>query len=324
MHVRDGRVVDEQRRLAQLGRRLDQLLAIFARREAAAELVGVDPPLRAEHALGQFEAGHFQAHKQRGHVGLDGHVFGHVGGQRGLAHARPGGQHHELRVVQPAGQIVEVLEAGGHAHPFAVLQAGVDAVESLDQQVVDFDDLVGAPLVVDGEDLLLRPAHHFPGLDGGLVGVAEDFGAGVDQGPQGGLVADDFRIIDGVGRIGNRMDHFGQVGRAAHGLQVAAVREPLEEQGGVDAQAQVVHGQQMGVEFLVGVGVEVGGPHHQRHVVAQVGVQQQAAEHAFFGVEILRRQAVEDFGTDGGGGAARVSAVSSSHGKSPPIAMRGR
>ena len=104
-----GRVVDEQRRLAQLGRRLDQLLPVVAREKAAAELVGVDPALRAEHALGQFEPGHFQAHEQRRHVGLDGHVLGDVRGQGGLAHARPGGQHDELRIVQPAGQIVEVL-----------------------------------------------------------------------------------------------------------------------------------------------------------------------------------------------------------------------
>ena len=125
-------------------------------------------------------------------------------------------------------------------------------------------------------------------------------------------------IIDGVGRIRNGMDHFGQVGRAADGLQVATAAQPLQEQRGVDPQALVVHGQQMGAELLVGVGVEIGRPQHQCHVVAQIGVQQQAAEHAFFGVEVLRGQAVEDFRTDGGSGAARVSAISSSHGKKPP------
>ena len=63
-----------------------------------------------------------------------------------------------------------------------------------------------------------------------------------------------------------------------------------------------MHRQQVAVELLVGVGVEVVGADHQRDVVAEVRVQQQAAQHALFGIEVVRRQAVEYFGTDAGRG----------------------
>ena len=176
-------------------------------------------------------------------------------------------------------------------------------------------DLVGAPLVVDGEDLLLGPADHFARIERRLVGVAEDFGAGVDQRPQRGLVADDLGIVDGVGGVGHRVER-PRPDRPAPpiGLQIAGRAQPLQQQRGVDAAALVVHRQQVGVELLVGVGVEIVGPKHQRHVVAEVRVQQDAAQHALFGVEVVRRQAVEYFGTNPGRRAAGVGAIGGGHG----------
>ena len=101
----------------------------------------------------------------------------------------------------PPVRLSRSCEAGGHAHALAVLQPGVDAVERLDQQVVDVGDLVGAALVVDGEDLLFGLADHLARIERRLVGVAEDFGAGVDQRAQRGLVADDLGVVDGVGGV---------------------------------------------------------------------------------------------------------------------------
>ena len=109
MQVRAGVSSMNSGALLSLAEASTSFVPVVAREKAAAELVGVDPALRAEHALGQFEPGHFQAHEQRRHVGLDGHVLGDVRGQGRLAHARPGGQHDELRIVQPAGQVVEVV-----------------------------------------------------------------------------------------------------------------------------------------------------------------------------------------------------------------------
>ncbi len=110
------------------------------------------------------------------------------------------------------------------------------------------------------------------------------------------------------------MEDFGQIGRAADQFQIAGRAQPLQEQRGVDAVALVVHRQQMAVELFVGFGVEVIGPEHQRDVVGQVRVQEDAAEHPFFGVEVVRRQAVEYFGTNAGGCAAGVRAIGGGHG----------
>ena len=154
---------------------------------------------------------------------------------------------------------------------------------------------------MDGEDLLLRPAEHFARVERRLVGVAEDFGAGVDQRPQRGLVADDLGVVNGVGGVGDRMQDLGQVGGAADGLQVAGGPQPFQHQRGVDPPPLVVHRHQVGVELLVGVGVEVVGTEDHDDVVAEVRVQQHAAQHALFGVQIVRRQAIEDFGADPGG-----------------------
>jgi hypothetical protein len=85
----------------------------------------------------------------------------------------------------------------------------------------------------------------------------------------------------------------------------------------------VVHRQQVAVELLVGVGVEVVGPNDQRDVVAEVRVQQDAAEHALFGFEVVWRQAIEDFGTDPRGSAAGVRAKYGGHGN-PSLIVRAR
>jgi len=43
----------------------------------------------------------------------------------------------------------------------------------------------------------------------------------------------------------------------------------------------------MGVELFVGLGVEIVGANHQGDVVGDVRVQQDAAQHALFGIEVM-------------------------------------
>ena len=103
---------------------------------------------------------------------------------------------------RPAGHAIQIGEAAGHAHAFRTLQPRVDPLEGLHHQVVGVDDLVVAPRVVDGEDFLFGLTDDVVGADAFVVGAAEDFGAGVDQRPQRGLLAHDVGVVDGVGRIG--------------------------------------------------------------------------------------------------------------------------
>ena len=104
------------------------------------------------------------------------------------------------------------------------------------------------------------------------------------------------------------MEHFGQVGRPADGLQIAR-REPLHQERDVDPLALVVHRQQVAVELLVGVGVEVFGVEQQGHVVARLGIQQQRAEHGPFRFQVLRGKAIKNLGTHPRGRHRHVQCV---------------
>ena len=290
------RVVDEQRRLAQLRRGLDEVFPIFAGEVSGAELVPVDSPSRAEHPLGQLEPGHFQADHQCGHVRFDRHVIGDVGCQRRFSHAGAGGQDHQLGIVQAAGQAVEIGEAGRNSGRAAVLQAVVDVGECVDEHVVHVGHLVGAALVVDGEDSLFRPADQLARIVGRVVGVAENLGAGMDQRPQRGLVADDPRVIGGMGGNGHGLQNLGQKRRASDRLQIAGLAESLDQQGRVEAAALAVHRDHVVVELAVGVGIKILRPQNQRHFIAEHRIKQQASQHAPFGIQVLGWQPVENFG----------------------------
>ena len=73
-----------------------------------------------------------------------------------------------------------------------------------------------------------------------------------------------------MGGDGHGVDHLGDVGRSADGLELAGLLEPLDQERGVDPLAGVVHGHDVAVELAVGVGVEVVGAEDQDHVVAEV------------------------------------------------------
>ena len=109
----------------------------------------------------------------------------------------------------------------GVASPYAARQTGVDAVEGLDEQILDVGHAIGSSPIVDGENLFLRVAEQFLRLVGRIPGIAENLGAGVDQFPHRGLVANDFRIVRRVVRIGDRLGHLAQIGRPADRLELA-------------------------------------------------------------------------------------------------------
>ena len=114
----------------------------------------------------------------------------------------------------------------------------------------------GSP-IVHGENLFLRMAEQFLGVVGRIPGIAENFRAGVDQLPHRGLVANDFRIVRRVVRIGDRLGHFGQIGSPANRLVLAFLNQPLAQEGDIDPLPLLMHGQQIAIQPLVGVGIKI-------------------------------------------------------------------
>jgi hypothetical protein len=102
----------------------------------------------------------------------------------------------------------------------------------------------------DREDTGLRPGQDLAGLVGGVVRIPQDVGARVDQRAQDRLVADDGRVVRGMGRVGHGLHHVGDHARAADPLEIALGLEPLHDDRGVDPLAGVVEIDQVAVERL--------------------------------------------------------------------------
>ena len=124
---------------------------------------------------------------------------GDVEGERRLAHARAGGQHDQVRVLEPGGELVQLAEAAGDAGQVAPVVGELgQAVEGLLEQRVHVLEVAGDALVGDPEDDLLGPIDQLGRLAHPLVAERCDLGAGPDQPAVGGRVADDLGVVAGV------------------------------------------------------------------------------------------------------------------------------
>ena len=74
--------------------------------------------------------------------------------QSGLAHGRTPGENDQIGFLEPGGQGVEVLEAGGHAHDLA-LGIALDQLEGLTQKRTDRREALFNRGFTDGENLAL-------------------------------------------------------------------------------------------------------------------------------------------------------------------------
>ena len=111
-HAGVARVVDPQRRLAELLAGVEDLLPAVLGHPTAAQLLAADPGLGGDESLRELGLGHLEREQRHG-VSLERRVLGDVGDQRRLAHRGPGGDHDQVAGLEAAGQLVDVLEAGG-------------------------------------------------------------------------------------------------------------------------------------------------------------------------------------------------------------------
>ena len=153
-------------------RGVHQLAPLVVRDRAVAQPIAVHLGHRAQQPVAQLDRRHFQADEQHRHAGVHRRVLGHVHGQRRLAHAGPRGQDDQLRLLQPAGELVEVVEPRLHAaEGVLVIHAGVDAVERLLQHLGDRRHLPGAAVFENREDPLLGLAENLARFARGIVGA---------------------------------------------------------------------------------------------------------------------------------------------------------
>ncbi len=93
-----------------------------------------------------------------------------------------------------------------------------------------------------------------------------------------GLVADNLGIIDGIGRMWDDVNYFGNICGAANRFQIPARTQSFQQQSGVYPAALVVHRHKVGEKFLMCLGVKIFGAHHKHHFIAKILIQKQAAD----------------------------------------------
>ena len=116
--------------------------------------------------------------------------------KRGFANARPRRQDHQIRLLEPTQQLVELGKTGGHAHDIALVP--VEVVDAIDHVVHDLPNghqIAADAALRDAEDELLGPVDHLIDVVGFLVGQRRDLACGADQPAEHGRPLDDVRIM---------------------------------------------------------------------------------------------------------------------------------
>ena len=178
-----------------------------------AQAVTVDAGHRAQQAVGQFNSRHFQADEQHRSPTEQRYIFGNIQSKGGLSHTGTGGQDEQFAVVHATTHGVVVGKVGVDATVgVRALHARIDSLHGAVDQVADIVGRLATAIILDLKYALLGLAEQFAGFEGFVVGVFEDRRAGFDQLAKRGFAAHDLSVVDRVGRIGDAIGQFGQVG----------------------------------------------------------------------------------------------------------------
>ena len=130
--VQAWRVVDEERRLAQLATTRVQLLVFVFLQVALPEFVAVDFRFRRDQTLHKLHRRHLQAEHGHRNVVVHRHVAGHRQHEGRLAHAGTCREHNHVRPLPTARDFVQVVESRRHpTHAVLVVPSGLDVVQRL-------------------------------------------------------------------------------------------------------------------------------------------------------------------------------------------------
>ncbi|MNQ76957.1 hypothetical protein D3C85_918090 [compost metagenome] len=244
--------VDIEGALADLDRRVAQLAEVRGVDLALAQLVRGHAGRIGQNTHGQLFGAHFQrvegddaavdrlaALGRRFPLIGAGHVEGHVGGERRLAHRRTTREDKKVGGVQAAQLAVQVVQAGGQTRQLALTLIGFAR---------HFDGAgQGGREVDEARRRLARLSQRIEGLFrlfdlfvGGRLWVGrllDHLAADTDQVATQGKVIDDAGVVGGVGRRRSAVDEVGQVAQATELVEGRVLLEPLHQDGRLGQQA---------------------------------------------------------------------------------------
>ena len=108
-------VFNIQRSVVQTPGRVGDLVKVGRPQQSGADAVRIEARFGGQQPLHQGHGRHLQRKEPDRLALLHGHIGGHGERQRGLAHRRPRPDYHELRILKPAGQIVEIGKPARYA-----------------------------------------------------------------------------------------------------------------------------------------------------------------------------------------------------------------
>ncbi len=182
----------------------------------------IHPGFRAHHAVDHFHLGHLQAEDGHALVLVDRHVAGDVERERGLAHRRPSRQDDQIGGLEPADDGVHVAEARLATHGMVPLRHGpLQLGEALADEFSDGLELAAHPGLRDLEDHLLGPVDEIHRRLLPPIPHLGDLAPHLDERAKEIVLADDLRVVPGVGRRGNGGDQAVDIGPPADRLKLA-------------------------------------------------------------------------------------------------------
>ncbi len=189
---------------------------------------------------------------------LDGGVLGDIADQRALAHRRAGGDDDQVPRLKAAGDLVEVLEAGGRAGQRGALdRQAVQLVELLVQHLFDRAEVLLAIVAGDLEHRLLGLLDELARGSAVVEHALLDLIRRPQQPPQQRVLAHDLRVAAGV--PGGRHDPGQPIDRRdpADLLELAALAQAVGDRQHVDGLGLVVEREHRLVDRPVALAVEV-------------------------------------------------------------------
>ncbi len=165
----------------------------------------------------------------------------------------------------------------------------LDGAEAALDEVAQRHESGADPVLCDREDRALRLVEQQVWLLLGLVRLDEDLVGRVDQVAQRRLLLDDARVVLDVRRPRHAVGERGDVRRAADIVEVARARQLFLERDEIDRVAALAERDHLVEDAPVRIAEEVARVDQLRRVIERFVVDQNCAEHGFFGVEIVRK-----------------------------------
>jgi len=279
-----GGVVDPDGGEGELARGLDEEGPGGAVEAAGAQVVEGEAGLRGGEALGDLQAGHFQAEESDVAVMLGG-VEGEGGEETGFSEPGTGRDDDEVGGMEAGQELIEGGEGGGDSAGFALFGLVIEFVE-VDGEVAEAVAAVAAEGEEGGfdlvEGLLLR--------DGEIVGqLGQGAGGGEHATAQGG-VGDDAGVALGVNGGGDVVDQCGESGGAADVGEGIAAFEFVAQGDEIDGIGAVVESDDGLIDLAVLVDVEIVGPDEGEGVGNGLGVDEEGSEEGLFRVGVVGRE----------------------------------